>query len=196
MAPLRLFIAIEIPPEIKSQIAKVISQLQSAEADIRWGRPEKLHITLKFLGETREEVLPQIVLLLEGVAGNTSPFTIRYSGLGCFPTMHEPRVVWVGVDDIADRLRPLVASIEAEMTSIGLEKEVKEFHPHVTIGRMKNRKNISTLLRTMQSITLESQPTSITEIVLIKSELKPNGSVYGLVKAFELTGIPIENERK
>lgn len=188
MASLRLFIAIETPPGIKSQIDNVISELQSAQANVRWEQSEKIHITLKFLGEIPEKVLPQIVLHLEGVAGNTSPFTIRYSGLGCFPTMHEPRIVWVGVDDIENKLRPLAASIETEMASIGLEKEIKGFHPHVTIGRIKSRKNVTTLLRTMESITLESQPTTITEIVLIKSELKPKGSVYGLVKTFQLTG--------
>lgn len=190
MATLRLFIAIEMPTEIKSQIANVISELRSAQAEVRWEQPEKLHITLKFLGETSEDLLPQIVLLLEGVAEKTSPFTIKYSGLGCFPNIHEPRIVWVGVDDITDKIQPLVASIETEMASIGLEKEIKAFHPHVTIGRMKSRKNMSTLLRTMESITLESQPMSITEIVLIKSELKPAGSIHTIMQQFSLCQTP------
>lgn len=186
MPSARLFIAIETPPEIKSQIANVISELQSAQADVRWEQLEKIHITLKFLGEIREDLLPQIVLFLVGVAGNTSPFTIRYSGLGCFPNMHEPRIVWIGVDDIEDKLHPLVASIETEMASIRLEKEIKGFHPHVTIGRMKSRKNRTNLLRKMESITLESQPTVVSAISLVRSELKTGGSVYSQVKSFSL----------
>lgn len=190
MASLRFFIAIETPPEIKAQIGDIISQLQTAGADVRWEMQEKLHITLKFLGDTPEELLPQIVLLLEGVAQKTPAFAIRYSGLGCFPHKHDPRIVWVGVDDaVVATVQHLAALIDTELASIGIEKKEDFFHPHITIGRVKSRKNPGSLLRTMQSITFESQPTTITEILIIKSELRPSGSIYQLVKAFQLRGI-------
>ncbi len=181
---LRLFIAIEIPPETRTQIANVISELKSTQVDVRWEHQEKLHITLKFLGDVREEVLPEIVLLLRGVAEKSSQFSIRYSGLGCFPHKREPRIVWVGVEDLACKLQPLVELIEAEMTSIGFEKETKGFHPHVTIGRMKNGKDTGSLLRKMESVIFESQPTVVSAISLVRSERKASGSIYSQVKSF------------
>ena len=99
MATLRLFIAIEIPAAIRSDIASAVRELKTANADIRWEQTEKIHITLKFLGDTKEELLPQIVLLLEGVTAAAACFTIEYSRFGCFPHKREPRIIWIGVED-------------------------------------------------------------------------------------------------
>ncbi len=184
MASVRLFVAIEIPSGIKFQITQVVSQLRAARPDVKWELPEKLHVTLTFLGEVDEEMLPQIVLLLEGVAERTFPFSIRIAGSGFFPDKHDPRIIWVGIEDVEHKLEPLVESLETELASIGFEREEKEFHPHVTIGRIKTRKNLESLHRTIQSVTFESQPTRITEIVLIKSELRPEGSVHTIMQHF------------
>ncbi len=188
MPSLRLFIAIEIPLEIRTQITAVISELKSVPADVRWERPEKLHITLKFLGDVQEEVLPEIVLLLRGVAEKRSQLSIRYSGVGCFPNKREPRIIWVGAEDVAGKLQPLVDSIETEMASIGFEKETKGFHPHVTIGRMKNGKDTSSLLRKMESVIFESQPAVVSAMSLVRSKLKASGSIYSQVKSFSFRG--------
>jgi 2'-5' RNA ligase len=184
--PLRLFIAIEIPADVKSHIASVINELKASNADIRWEQIEKLHITLKFLGDTNEKLLPQIVLLLEGVASHVSPFLISYLGVGCFPNKREPRIIWVGAQEASGTLQSLVESIESAMASVGFEKEERKFHAHATVGRVKSLGNLHNLLRTMDSTTLDCQPTEVRHIVLIKSELKPNGSVYLTLKEFPL----------
>lgn len=190
---LRLFIAIEIPADVKSQIASVISKLKTAHSDVRWEQIEKLHVTLKFLGDTKEELLPQIVLRLEKIAAEIARFSISYSGVGCFPNTREPRIIWIGAYEAAAEtseptgtLQSLVESIETAMASVGFEKEKRKFHAHATIGRVKSQNNIGNLLRTIESTTLDCTPTEVSEIVLIKSELKPSGSEYRRLKTFLL----------
>jgi 2'-5' RNA ligase len=187
LASLRLFIAIEIPPVIKSQIAFVINELKVSNADVRWEQLEKLHLTLKFFGDTKEELLPQMVLLLEKVAAQTSSFSLRYSGIGCFPNKREPKVIWVGAEEPNTILQTLIESLETSLASLGFEREKRRFHPHATIGRVKSQRNIGDLLRKMESTTLDCQPTEVSQIVLITSELKPSGSEYATLKKFPLS---------
>ncbi|MBI5471811.1 MAG: RNA 2',3'-cyclic phosphodiesterase, partial [Ignavibacteriae bacterium] len=170
MAALRLFIGIAIPAEIRSQISEVVRELKSANANVRWEQIDKLHITMKFLGDTPDHQVPSIVTALESLATKVPAFRVTYSGVGCFPNKREPRIIWVGVDEGNSVLVPLAESIDALMTTFGFEKEDKRFHPHVTIGRVKNQHNMRDLLRTMESITFVSHPTTISELALVKSE--------------------------
>ena len=184
MATVRLFIGIPIPTEIKTQISGVVREMKSANANVRWEQIDKLHITMKFLGDTLDHQVPSIVTALESLATNVPAFRVTYSGVGCFPNKREPRIVWVGVDEGDAVLVPLAESIDALMTTFGFEKEQKRFHPHFTIGRVKSQHNMRDLLRTMESITFVSHPTTISELALVKSELKSSGSVHTQVKAF------------
>lgn len=186
MATLRLFIAIEIPSGIQSHIADIVRLLKRADADVRCEQPEKLHITLKFLGKTEEGKQTEIVAALEGIAGSTPQFAVRYSTLGCFPHKREPRIIWVGVEDSDSAAQNLAASVESSMCLLGFEKDEKKFHPHVTVGRVRSQRNMNHLIRTMESITFESQPTTISDIALVKSERMPSGSVYKIVKTIPL----------
>ena len=183
---LRLFIAIEIPAEIKSQISSLIQDLKASNADVRWEQVEKLHITLKFLGDTEEELLPKIVLLLDEVAAKSSRFSLTYSGLGCFPNKREPRIIWVGTENRDGVLLTIDNSIEDAMASLGFEKEKRAFHAHVTIGRVKSQRYVRDLLRRMESTTLVCNPVEVSQIMLMESKLKPSGSLYTTVKEFRL----------
>ncbi len=186
MATVRLFIAIEIPPDIKSAIAALQQQLKSTHADVRWETQEQFHITLKFLGRTDEAKLQAMFDSLQSVAQKFSMFSVKYSSLGCFPNRHNPRIIWVGADDNPMTLIPFAEAIDSSMTALGFDKEEKKFHPHATIGRVKSTLSIRDLLRRMESLTFESQPTQVSQIVLIKSELKQSGSVYTRIKTFPL----------
>lgn len=183
---IRLFIAIDTPQLIKHQIVEIQNGLKESGADVRWEPQEKLHATLKFLGATTEGMLPEIVSYLEGV-GRTSPgFEVRYKGVGCFPNRRLPRVVWVGMEDLAGTLSLLHETIESGLVRFGFRREERAFHPHVTLGRVKSDRGIRGLLRTMESVTFESQPVRIPEILLMKSDLKPSGSVYSVLKSIPL----------
>ena len=186
MPSLRLFIAIETPTDIRPQLGAIRDHLKSSNAGVKWESDEKLHVTLKFLGNTDDQLLPQIVYTIEGVGQRSAPLEVRYKGVGCFPNPTSPRVIWIGVEDQKDNLNPVQREIESSLIHLGFEREEKEFHPHVTLGRVKGTSGINSLLRTMESITFESQPVTIREIALIKSELHPEGSIYTTLKRIPL----------
>jgi RNA 2',3'-cyclic 3'-phosphodiesterase len=174
----RLFVAINTPPEIVPLLAGVRDRLESTHADVKWEPDEKLHCTLKFLGDTREEILPDIVSALGQVASSTPPFPTRYSGLGCFPDKREPRIVWAGMEDPDGDIQRLAQMVDTRMATLGFKTEQRIYHPHVTLGRVKGSRHMRELLATMETVTFVCSPVSLHEIELVRSELKPRGSVY------------------
>lgn len=188
MPSLRLFIALETPPEIKPQIAAIRDRLKTSNADVKWETGEKLHVTLKFLGDTDDKLLPQIVSYSRGVGVVKSPLLVKYKGAGCFPNQRTPKVIWVGLEDLSGHLNSLQQEIESAFVPLGFKREERTFHAHVTIGRVKSNTGLQSLLRSMESITFESQPVIIQEITLIKSELGSSGSVYTTLETFPLQG--------
>lgn len=175
---IRLFIAINTPQKIVPLLAGVRDRLESTRADVKWESDEKLHCTLKFLGDTREEVLPDIVSALGHVTSSTPTFPMRYSGLGCFPNKREPRIIWVGMEDANGILQKLAQTVEIHMAALGFKPEQRVYHPHVTLGRVKSSRRMRELLAMMETVTFQSSLVSLREIELVKSELKPGGSVY------------------
>ncbi len=188
MPSLRLFIAIDTPPEIKSKISAIQSRLKHSGTDVKWESPEKFHATLKFLGDTPDRLLPDCVTCIREIAERFPPLSVVYRNVGCFPTKRAPKIIWAGVDDTRGNLERLHKAIDQAFQQLGFESEQRVFHPHVTIGRVKSQHNIHGLITTMESVTLESQPVQITEVVLIKSELHSSGSVYTALQAFQLGG--------
>jgi 2'-5' RNA ligase len=186
MSRLRLFIAVETPPAIRVAIGDVRDMLKRSGADVRWESTDKLHITLRFLGDTDPELLPDFVTMLEGAAARSGPIGVRYSGLGCFPHRRDPRVLWVGVDDPGGELRRLQGEIEDGCRVLGVLPEPKAFHAHVTIGRVKGRRNLGGLLGMMESATFQGLPATIGSLSLMKSQLQPGGSVYSTLNRFFL----------
>ncbi len=167
---------------------EVVQELRATDADVRWETIEKLHITLKFLGNTKEEQLPQVMEALERVAQGFTPFDVRYGRLGRFPPKGQPRVIWIGVLEGQETLTSIANLVDEQMKSLGFSSEDRPFHPHVTIGRVKGNRRIADLLRRMESITFECQPTRVTHISLVKSELKPSGSVYTTLSRLPFQG--------
>jgi 2'-5' RNA ligase len=181
---LRLFIAAETPPGIQSALAGIRDALKPAGGDVRWEKTDKLQITLRFLGDTDPKLLRDFVPMLEGVAARRRPIGVRYSGIGCFPHREDPRVLWVGVEDPDGELAQLQREIEQGCTRIGVSPEPKPFHAHVTIGRVKGRRNLGSLLAMMESATFQSLSAPLGSICLMKSELQPGGSVYSTLNQF------------
>jgi RNA 2',3'-cyclic 3'-phosphodiesterase len=188
MAHQRLFIAFDSPPEVKARAAEIQDQLRRAQADVSWERPEKLHCTIKFLGDTPSELVPGIAESLMDLGRSAPPFAVRYHGTGCFPGQRDPRVLWLGIENPDGRLESLFRGIESAMNQFGFKPENRSFHPHLTIGRVRSARNQANLLKILENVTFDNSLVSNSEILLIRSELKPTGSVYTKIKFVPLLG--------
>ena len=175
---LRCFIAIEIPETIKKSIAAIIDNLKKSDSDVKWVSEENIHITLQFLGETEESLIPDIKGALYKILAPYSSFYIKIADVGCFPSGKRPRVIWVGIKE-SQSLINLYKDISNEMVKFGYQKEERGFTPHVTIGRVKSNRNMRELLSRLDELKVTDFPDfEVQDIKLMKSELKPSGAKY------------------
>jgi len=175
---LRCFIAIEIPETIKKSVADTIDSLKKSGSDVKWVSEENIHITLQFLGETEESLIPDIKGALDKILAPYSSFYIRITDVGCFPSGKRPRVIWVGMEE-SKSLINLYEDISNEMVKFGYKKEERGFTPHVTIGRVKSNRNMGELLSRLEEFKVADFPDfEVRNIKLMKSELKPSGAKY------------------
>lgn len=184
---IRTFIAIDIPENIKEKIFEVEKELiKSCGEGVKWEGKEKFHITLKFLGDVNENAIDSIYNVLSENLNGFGRFPLIYKGLGCFPDLKRPRVIWVGCEDPSGKLSELQKIVEKKMSELGFEKEDKKYHPHITLGRVKNSKNIFNLIKKIENINFESEPGEVAEVLIMKSDLKPSGSVYTVLRKIKL----------
>ncbi len=176
---MRCFIAISLPEELKAKISGIQEKLKAAGADVSWTRPEGMHLTLKFFGEIEDRRIPKIEKALDMAVDGISPFTLSVSGMGMFPDMRRPRVVWIGLKEDGGNLLRLNKCVEEELKKIGFPPEERRFTPHTTLGRIRSNRNIEKLLRLIdEEKGIDTGGFDVSEIHLIKSELKPAGAVY------------------
>jgi 2'-5' RNA ligase len=183
---MRLFVAVNLPSEVRGRLAAEQDRLRRAQADVSWVRPENIHVTLKFLGETDEKRLDRIRPALFEVARASASFRIRVSGLGSFGG-RIPRVVWVGVQEGAEPLSRLAQAVEAAMARLGFPKERRGFTAHITLGRVRSARNAEALLAALaQPETGPPGSVEVNQFELMQSELRPTGSVYTVLDRFPL----------
>ncbi|MGD0883533.1 MAG: RNA 2',3'-cyclic phosphodiesterase [Thermodesulfovibrionales bacterium] len=185
---IRSFIAIPLSVSLKKGIAELLDELKQMNADIKWVPAENVHITVKFLGDVAEDALPAIEEALSKVSASQRSFTVKLSGTGFFPDKRRPRVLWIDIQEYQG-LRELQDLVEESLISLGLKKETKNFSPHLTIGRVRTTKNLSSLVEAME--TLKGRDFGNIEVRLLslmKSELKPTGAEYKTLAEFNLKG--------
>lgn len=177
---MRTFIALEISAEIQSELARLISHLKTSGADVKWVRPEIVHLTLKFLGEIGEDRIGQIGSELDDISASIKPFELSIKEVGAFPKIEHPRVIWVGLDKGADETKHLAAVVDEAMSRLGFPRESRPFEGHLTIGRVRSSKNIDKLKDKISSSILQIKPCScnISSVILFQSTLTPHGSIY------------------
>ncbi len=175
---LRCFVAVELPEKLKNEIVARTEGLRKSGTDARWIKAENLHLTLKFLGDTPEDVLTAVKESLEKAVKDHVKFKLRLSGAGVFPDRKRPRVVWVGLED-SDRLVALQSAVEEALAELGFETEKRPFSPHLTIGRLKSPRRRDFLLRELDAISGEEfGKVEVAEISIMKSVLKSSGAEY------------------
>lgn len=175
---LRCFIAIVIPDSLKKQIIEMTDLLKKYDADIKWVNPENIHLTLKFLGNTPQSLLTKINDTLNEAVLPYSPFHIKIYGTGVFPNKKHPRVIWIGIKD-SEILINLRNAIEQSISSLGYQKDEKEFKPHLTLGRVRSQKGIMHIINNLEDFKDKDFGTIyVDNIKLMKSDLKPKGAEY------------------
>jgi 2'-5' RNA ligase len=184
---MRTFIAIEIPNEIKQQIAAAQAGFRNADIDASWPRPEGIHLTLKFLGEVPETQTSDIVRALQNSVRGMRPFRIEIGGAGAFPNARNARVLWIGVTGEMEELNRLQAGVEDAMARIGFDREDKPFKPHLTLARIKYIRSRDRWLAAMDQVKdIRLAGFEVESISLMKSELKRTGAKYAEIAKIEL----------
>jgi 2'-5' RNA ligase len=175
---LRCFIALDISEPIRRDVSEIIDRLKKHDADVKWVPVNNIHLTVKFLGNTPDDVLSKIRDCLFSVVLSYNPFYIRIYATGVFPNRRYPKVIWIGVGD-SEILKNLHIDIENAMGSLGFKKETRIFNPHLTIGRVRSRRGILNLVDELDSYQgKEFGNIHVKTIKLMKSELNPQGAKY------------------
>ena len=176
---IRSFIAIDLPDATRQGLAAVQEQLRQSRAGVRWVKPSSIHLTLKFLGNIHLAQVENITLALAQKIRDHPPITLRATGLGAFPSRRKPRVIWIGMEGEVQRLNGIQARIEDALEPLGFVREKRGFRPHLTIGRVKDRRKLQALIDAMAELKIpEFDSFDVTEIILYKSDLRPTGAIY------------------
>ena len=134
----RLFVAIELPRTLKREFIDLARSFRPREHErVRWIGQEAMHLTLKFLGDTPTDRVPDIITSLERAASSTGKFSIKVGRTGCFPSFRDPRICWVGLSGELRRLEQLQGRVEGGLVALGFDREDRKFKPHVTVGRTR-----------------------------------------------------------
>jgi len=191
---LRAFIAVEIPLAIRQAVCKATSDLQKEISSlVRWVPMENMHLTLKFLGDVSPSNVDMLTEMLRAEADLFNCFEFHLNGLGSFPSLKRPRVIFIGIQ-APPILETLHRGIESASRRLGYETEDRGFSPHLTIGRVKQNITATeqqTIRRALEATTIDALGTTkVDSLHLYKSDLKPTGSVYTRLYSAPLKKIP------
>lgn len=184
---MRLFIALNLPDEERRKIHEAAAPLREAGFPVRWIEPEAYHLTLKFLGDVRSEILPTVEKVVARVADATRAFPLALEGFGAFPTLRRPRVLWVGAEP-SPALRCLKQDLEWGLANHGFERETRAFHPHVTIGRADESAGAGAFrgLHEISSRLEYRAELPIASVDLMRSHLSKQGPRYTVLRPVPL----------
>lgn len=191
---IRAFIAIELTDDFKGILLEVGRQLEAriAPNTVRWVKPQAMHLTLVFLGDTPFDKMDAIREAIAAAAAPIPPITLTAAGLGCFPNTRRPRVVWVGVKEPAGHLHQLKRTLDRQLEPLGYKPEGRSFSPHLTLGRVQQRagrEEAARLGEVVQGATLtDAGVMTARQVHLIRSDLRPSGPVYTILASAALAG--------
>ncbi|MBF0099842.1 MAG: RNA 2',3'-cyclic phosphodiesterase [Desulfobacterales bacterium] len=197
---LRLFIAMVLPESIIAEIADIQRQLKRYHHDIRWVQPKNIHLTIKFLGDVNVSKVDSIIDAIKCSVGYMSPIQIQAKGIGMFPGLKNPKVLWIGLSGDIIQLKQYHNRLEDLLVPLGFAKEDRPFKAHLTIGRIKNKMPINQAQDILRQFETYTSPLFLFDrIVLFKSDLRPEGPLYKPMDVATIASIEhddLENERK
>ncbi len=183
---IRAFVAVEIPESVKDFLRELVADLKRFGENVSWTRTEGIHVTLKFLGNVGRDLAPRIESELRAVFSPVTPFELHVRGLGAFPGLARPRVIWAGLRDDSGRLAALASKVETALGPLGFNRENRPFNPHLTLGRVKAGKvgpELISVIRRNLSVSGPSFPAD--HAILFQSILKPSGAQYIPLRRFD-----------
>lgn len=190
---IRCFAAIEVPEKIQALLVKVQDAFRQKIKRASWTKFGNFHLTLKFLDEVNNQNVDEIDAALQRVTINHNPFSIEIGGIGAFPNLARPRVLWVGLKRGDEPTVKLANAINRELAELGYSKD-NRFHPHFTLARLKSQVNLRPYINLFQKFeTLDRTLLTVDKIVLVKSELHPSGAIYSPLKVAELNKEKVTN---
>ena len=183
----RAFIAIDLPENVRSSLGEAQAALRSGGFRIKWVQPQNIHLTLKFLGNTDTADIDKIVAAMTLAAEDFAALPLAAKGIGVFPNMRRPRVIWAGLNGQIDILKALQQTLDGHLAERGFPKETRGFKAHLTLGRFKGKVAPARLQQVIDQLKgFESESFEVRQIILYKSELRPGGAVYTRVKGVAL----------
>ena len=189
---IRAFFAISLPLEFKEEIARLQDILKKTRAEVKWVRPESVHLTLKFLGQVAEDIIDPLAQAASVKASQTQALTLTLNGTGVFPGPKRPRVAWLGLAGDLGKIIDLQRGLEEVVGKFGFAGEKRKFSPHLTLGRIRSSKGIKEFITELDRLDPKPLEFMASEVVLFRSELKPTGAIYTPLKKLPLSGVPTE----
>ena len=187
---MRVFLAVEVPLPIIKNIQKIQDILRrQVQGAIRWVRPEGVHLTLKFFGEVSSEEAGKIITAAAERTVTVPPFELEARGLGVFPDVNRPRVIWLGIAGEVGPLLLLQRELEETFGRLGFPKEERPFRAHLTLGRIKVPRGVPGLAGALEAAAAgRAGSFRVEEAALFQSELTPGGAIYTRLASFPLRG--------
>jgi len=187
----RIFTAIDISDEARVQCTNRIEKLRSEFPDLQvgWEKPEKLHLTLKFLGDIDETQLQSLTNSVAAAAQQFADFKLKILNTGVFPSERNAQVLWLGVNDKGRNFPALNTVLESECEKGGLVKEKRDYKAHLTIARLREPHKSADLVQKYLSENFESGEFTASEITIYESRLQKSGSIYSVISKHKFTRV-------
>lgn len=183
---MRTFIAIPLPADSRTMLQEMQNALRIHGAEVGWVAVPSIHLTLRFLGEIDPELVPQLAQSLETAAAAEKSFALKLCGLGCFPGLRSPRVIWCGIEGDTGALLRLQQKVEQACGELGFPPEKRAFKPHLRLGRVKGKRNLQPLIECIKMSSGLEHAFRADHFNIYRSTLKPQGAVYTVLKTVPL----------
>ena len=187
---IRLFLAFELSQEIREIIDEVSREAGKLPLNVRWVRTENIHLTVVFLGNVEESLVPRVEEVACLVCSRSHPFDISLHSLGFFGNIRSPRVLWIGMNGDVKGMSGLRDELQKGLVPFGVEEETRPFRPHLTLGRFKKEagsiKHLKGLIEQYRDLT--SPAAVMKELTLFRSDLRRDGAVYTKINRWSLGG--------
>ncbi len=188
----RAFVAVDISPSVRTEARKALKDAAAAFPNVKWVDDENFHVTLKFLGSVPTTDLHRVVRAVETACRGFEQFDLLFEGVGAFPNAENPRTIWIGVGEGVREIRRLASRIDDEMAKIGYPPENREFSPHLTVGRARQKDReetfsggLSRMLAERANVFIGTSP--VDAVVVYSSELERGGPKYEPLAEIELS---------